>query len=334
VRNAFALTLLLATFAPAAHAQQPTVHFLSREQARAALTQGAERSYYERLQLAEMRAKSGLPLQNLTLQAARDQVREAYGAAAEDFTADEQAALREAIEVLQPILQAQAPLYARTPWSFIKVRSNIEGGLSHTRGDSIVLSETVAQSLAAAHLREPFDKPSAVWALLVHEQTHVLQRRDPALFEGLYKNAFGFVRMTNLAAPAWLTERRVINPDAPEVAWAFPLKLGAQRRWIVPDVALEVTAHPRMPLDFLLIALPVTRHGDAWAFADQQRPAAYQNLMSLDEYVQAFPDTSEIFHPNEICASMLSSLLLDHVTSNPTHPLWLKTKSWADKALQ
>jgi len=45
-----------------------------------------------------MRAKTGLVLQNLSLQAARDQVRDAYSAATEDFTADQQASLREMID--------------------------------------------------------------------------------------------------------------------------------------------------------------------------------------------------------------------------------------------
>jgi len=113
--NFFLLPELHSQEAPAPAAAPPSVRFLPRAEARTALTTGAERGYYARLQLAEMRAKTGLPLQNVTLETAREQVREAYGAEVEDFTADEQAALREAAAGLQSVLRANAPLYARTP---------------------------------------------------------------------------------------------------------------------------------------------------------------------------------------------------------------------------
>src|ERR1700732_4550396 len=100
MRKALVLCLLNFFLLPALHSQEapaaaPSVRFLPRAEARTALTTGAERGYYARLQLAEMRAKTGLPLHNVTLETAREQVREAYGAEVEDFTADEQAALRE-----------------------------------------------------------------------------------------------------------------------------------------------------------------------------------------------------------------------------------------------
>jgi hypothetical protein len=76
----------------------------------------ADRDFYSQLQLVEMRAKPGLELKAASLDAAREQVIASFGASVDDFTADEQAALRDAINHLQPILESQAPLYARTPW--------------------------------------------------------------------------------------------------------------------------------------------------------------------------------------------------------------------------
>ena len=72
--------------------------------------------------------------------------------------------------------------------------------LPHTRGDSIVLSDTIVTAIAKQHATQAFDQPSGLWNLLVHEQTHVVQRRNPARFASLYTSAFGF-RQVSLPAP-------------------------------------------------------------------------------------------------------------------------------------
>ena len=334
MRNTIALALLFASSLPAAHAQEASIRFLSREQGRAALTEGAERSYFARLQFGEMRAKSGLPLKDLTLQAAREQVRDAYGAAAEDFTADDQAAVREAIETLQPILQARAPLYARTPWSFVKVSKTIEGGLPHTRGDSIVLSEAVLVAITRMHAQAKLDAPARLWNLLVHEQTHVLQRRNPALFATLYTGAFGFRQVVLEPAPEWLRIRRVVNPDAPDADWVFPIGAGAERHWVLPDILLENLENPRMPQDFNIVALAVKQEAVHWRYVDQTQPAVLQELSGLDGYVRAFPERQELFHPNEICAVLLAEMIVGDDIRQPEHPLWAKTRAWAERALR
>ena len=46
------------------------------------------------------------------------------------------------------------PAFAATPWSFIKVADNIEGGLPHTRDDFIVLSEDVSKGLFDMRARQ------------------------------------------------------------------------------------------------------------------------------------------------------------------------------------
>jgi hypothetical protein len=333
LRHIWVLALLLATAVPAAHAQDATVHFLSRAQSRAALTQGTAREYYARLQIAEMRAKTGLPLENLTLEGARAEAREAYGAATQDFSADEQGVLREALAKLQPLLQLKAPLYGRTPWSFIKVSANIEGGLPHTRGESIVLSDRFLASMTNRHAQDQSGPRSGLWVLLLHEQTHVLQRHNPALFAPLYTNAFGF-REVDIAAPEWLRVRRVINPDAPDVQWIYPIDDGGVRHWVLPDIVLLNLEHPRMPQDFHVVALTAEERAGRWMLADQSQPTAFQDLEGLDAYVRAFPERSELFHPNEIAAVMLSELICGCHMEQPEHPLWGKVKNWAEVALK
>jgi hypothetical protein len=335
MRHTIALSLLMLFSLPVLGDEPAAaIRFLSQAEARAALTTGAERGYYARLQLAEMRAKTGLALQNVTLEAAREQVRETYGARAEDFSADEQEALRGVMTGLQTVLRTRAPLYARTAWAFIKVDASIEGGLPHTRGDCIVLSDALVARIAQVRAKGASGAPLSLWNLLVHEQTHVLQRRHPELFANLYTQSLGFRHAAFAPAPQWLVERNVVNPDAPDADWIYPVGDASARHWILPVVLLLKLDHPRMPDDFDVAALDVREQGGSWTVADRSMPASLQELAAVADFVRAFPIQDELFHPNEISAGLLAALITGSGIEHPEHPVWNKTRAWAGQALR
>ena len=334
MRSKILLALGLACSAAIAAGSEPSIHFLSRAEASAALTGAEAQGYYGELQVAEMRAKTGLPLAGATVDFARAASSKAYGTATGDFADDERAALSDAVDSMQPVLVQRAPLYARTPWCFIKVQGTIEGGLPHTRGDCIVLADNVLRSLAAAHAKARFDQPSQAWDLLLHEQTHVMQRRHPELFAPLYTEVFGF-RQAEVTPPDWLILRRVVNPDAPRVEWIYPLGQGATRHWVLPDLELTELDHPKMPDNFKAVALGVHAIDDRhWALDDAQMPATQPDLETVSEYVDAFPVKGEAFHPNEIAAEMTAEIIMNANMQHPENPLWARARDWADKALR
>jgi hypothetical protein len=314
-------------------AQPPAIQFLSAADARGVLSEGSGRDYYAQLQLADIRSKTGLALEGTSLAAAREQARAAYAAATLEFTPEEQAALREAVGGLQPLLAARAPMLARTPWSFIKLGSTIEGGRPHTRGNSIVLSELVMAWVLKLKTQAPLTKPSLLWNLLVHEQTHVIQRQHPELFLPLYTSVFGFQRVTFEATPTWISSLRVINPDAPDVDWVFPSDQGASTIWLLPDLLINNRAHPQMPMGFQIVALGVKQHGEKWGYldADSGNP---QLLYGIDAYIQRFPIHDELFHPNEIAANMLAAWVTGVRLKDPDNPMWNKMSAWAAEALK
>jgi hypothetical protein len=318
---------------PGARAQEANIRFLTQAEARSALTEGEAREYYALLQLGEMRAKTGLPLQNLGLAEARERVRAVYGERTLDFSPEEQAMLREAVTSLQPGLRERAPLYARTPWSFIKVAATLEGGLPHTRGDSIVLCDALLAQLLRAHAHAAFTQPSGLWNLLVHEQTHVLQRGGPGRFADLYTQVFGFRHVVLEPAPPWLRVRNVVNPDGPSQDWAFPDGEGEARRWLVPEIQLRTLDAPRMPEDFAVIATPVRAHGSVWQYLDRTAPEAPQQLADFGFFAK-FPIRDELFHPNEIAAGLLAALLTDYGQQNPDAALWQQTRQWSIQGLR
>jgi hypothetical protein len=135
----------------------------------------------------EMATKTGKLLEAKDLAAQRDECRQRYRDAIRDFTADEKAALTALAGRVHDAWKGEYPLFADTPWSFLKVALPIEGGLPHTRARSIVLPETVTPFLA----RLTPDTEPFLAELLVHEQAHVVQRLHPEVFEALLGGGLG-----------------------------------------------------------------------------------------------------------------------------------------------
>ena len=317
----------------------PRVAFMTREAGAAALARAPGDRYYATLGLMEIRARLQSPLAGMSLADARVAVAEADAAAVLSFTDEECTAIRGVIERMQPLLAARAPLYARTPWSFIKLDERAEGGMPHTRGPHIVLPKSVADAMAKMH-REMTDAGKLAVTqrgrnLLIHEQTHVLERLDPARFEPLFTDVFGFARMAPAPAPAdaWLSAHRCTNPDGPDVEWAFPLgKIGGSG-WVMPDVILRDVPVPRMPQDFETIAVEVARTADGWKVVETDGLPNRRDLGKIPGYDAHFPFPDEDFHPNEIAAVTLAHWILRDVPDLDAKPLMPAVAAWAKTAL-
>jgi hypothetical protein len=315
----------------------PQVAFLSPEAGAAALARVAGDTYYANMGLLEIRARMRSPLASLSLAEARRAVRDADAAAVLPFTDEERIALVGVIERMQPVLAARAPLHARTPWSFIKLDDRAEGGVAHTRGPHIVLPRQHVESYAKMH-RElgaagTLAQSTRGRGLLVHEQTHVLERASPARFEPLYTDVFGFTRMMPAPTTPWLDAHVGTNPDGPDVVWAFPLDKIGGHGWVMPDVIFLDVAQPRMPRDFQAVAIEVAKTADGWMIVEEDGQPKRRDLDKVPGYHAHFPFPDEDFHPAEIAAVALSHWILRDVPDVEGRPLMPGIAGWAKKAL-
>jgi len=315
----------------------PSVSFLSRDDGAAALTRTPGDTYYANMGLLESRSRTNSPMKGVTLAEARIAVRDYEAAAVREFTAAESAAIRAVLEHLQPLLAARAPLYARTPWSFIKLANDAEGGMPHTRGAHIVMPEAMVDAytkLARDLLRDNPSRPSRFLTnTLVHEQTHVLERALPTLFEPLITDVFGFTRMAPVPTTPWLQTHEFVNPDGPDVAWAFPLEKVGGRGWVMPHLVVPDMELPRMPQDFQTVGVEVTRDVSGWQVVEQDGQPKRRSLDNIPGYDKHFPFPDEDFHPNEIAAVALSHWILQDVPDLEKRPLMPAVGRWAKKAL-
>jgi len=313
------------------------VTFLSRADGAAALTRTPGDNYYANMRLLESRSRTNSPMKGMSLAEARVAVRDYEAAAVRSFTAAEAAAIRGLIEHLQPLLAARAPLYARTPWSFIKLADDAEGGMPHTRGPHIVMPESAlegyvqqARDLVGAN---PSPASRFLTNVLVHEQTHVLERAHPALFEPLITDVFGFTRMAPAPTTPWLETHEFANPDGPDVVWAFPLDKIGGSGWVMPHLTVPDLELPRMPQDFQAVGVEVVRTGAGWQVVEQDGLPKRRDLDKIPGYDTHFPFPDEDFHPNEIAAVALSHWILQDVPGVNQRPLMPAVAGWARKAL-
>jgi hypothetical protein len=307
------------------------IQFLNQSEASALMAGPSAKPYFDAMYGPELIAKTGLDIQNLPLNIARDNARAIYASEALEFSQAEQDVLRWGVSVLWPTLIDKAPLFARTPWKFAKVSDRIEGGQPHTRDDTIVFSARVAADLASAYRDQDLSKLyEFLGYLLAHEQTHVLQRSQPAVFADLINSVLGFERVPALQS-SWLSERGAVNPDGPVNEWVFPLPGGKQA--VLPYLVLDNLTHPRMPDDFRTVAVMAEKAQGRWAWVMQDGVPVTQPLSDLKAYASAFPNPDENYHPNEIAADMLGYWLAGRTDGDTEHPLRAKLVKWAKKNL-
>ena len=242
-RFAFAQFVLL-LLAPSLLRAAPEVSFADLDTGRAAIIDDAD--YFDRMQPMEMEAKTGLPLTTAKLADQRSECRRRYQAAVREFTQEEKAAIRGLVALVDPTVSKNYPLYAQTPWNFLKVASNIEGGLPHTCGKHIVLAESVCQWLLNGQARTrgqhvQLDKME----LLLHEQMHVFQRAHGDLFDSLYMGQWGFVRAKTITTCPWIVEHQLLNPDAVDCPWVFPILHPDGSSYIWPRCSLPDGPGPK-----------------------------------------------------------------------------------------
>ncbi len=334
------LTIGAALALPAARAQTasqpgaPDVRFLGAGEGAAALTEGPEAAYFERMNLLEISARLHAEAQWPSLQAAQQAARRFEASKVQSFTDNECAAIRDIVDRLQPRLASRAPLYARTPWSFVKLGDEAEGGMPHTRGRHVVLPAKLVEVIARrARATNPLAPPK-FGDLLVHEQTHVLQRMAPARFEPLFTDVFGFVRAPTPPTSPALARRIVQNPDAPDLSWVFPLdKLGG-KGWIMAATVLPADKpHPQMPQDFQDVAVELAHDRGEWTVVAQDGQPRLRPLSEVPGYDAWFPYADEDDHPNEIAAVALSHWILQDDPKLAQRPHIDALGAWARSAL-
>ncbi len=299
------------------------VSFLDVPEAKGAIIDDSAEPYFDRLSPQEMSVKTGSPITGRTLEEQRAECRARYQAACDTFTDDEKALLTALLEQLQPDLQRDYPRFAAQPWSFVKVKPTLEQGFAHTRGNHIILSPPmldVFRRMQAGHVA----RSSSAQAILVHEQTHVIERAHPKWFVNLYTDVLGFREAKEIEPDQWITDRQLLNPDGVECRWVFPIKSGSETRWIWPLLLFsEPTSKSLTKMQMVGIELE-SKNADSFKTRHGEDGTPIRTpLRSIPEYMDAISTGQDIYHPNEIAADLMAWLVTDPNGSPP------RVRDWA-----
>jgi hypothetical protein len=304
-----ALLLCLAVAAP----QDTAVRFLSAKEAADAIVDESMEPYFSLLQPLEMTAKTGSPITGADLAAQRDECRKRYREAVRDFTDEEKAAITPAAEGLRKALQEAYPFFAAKPWSFIKLDAAFEGGMPHTRGPHVIMSDRMAKQFVAHKARGGDPVKSRLAQTLIHEMCHVMQRAHPDLFADLYVNVWGLVRAKGIPGDPWLDKVQIVNPDGPDVGWVFPVKDAFWQPLVVLKDGVE---RPAMPRDFLFVGVAREKKGDAFVVRAKDGKPETMLLKEIPAFADAFKAFAN-FHPNETFAEQFADMAMRDIVPDP-----------------
>lgn len=117
--------------------------------------------------------------------------------------------------------------------------------------------------------------------ILIHELVHLHQRRDPASYEHYYEHQLNFRKINTSLLPVAIKNRLMYNPDGQKYEWIWKnryIPLGIDHNTYLFDIR---TGHLK----------PVEQ---------------------IVEYANAFGTSQQLYHPNEIVANQITSVIYKH----------------------
>jgi len=217
----------------------------------------------------------------------------------------------------QILLQGKlSPIFAQI--QFIKVKSNIENGMPHTRGKYIVFSEHIFQE----NLKKFQENRKFLLApenlnfvkLIAHEQFHIFQRHNPKLLAQFYTEKWKLVRLT-IDLPTAIKKLNRTNPDAlPDDNWLFKIQGNS---YILPLCIYNSTKSPHIN-DTSNIYVSVTYENNKFTFPKLKLELKNKNLLvNLPEFSDFFGyQGANNYHPQEISASLFEEIVSNSIDRN------------------
>ena len=201
---------------------------------------------------------------------------------------------------------------------FIKVKSNIENGMPHTRGKYIVFSEKIFSDYLNKFqknknfLLEP-ENINCV-KLIAHEQFHIFQRQNPKLLTQFYQDKWKLVKFTVDLPPAIKKFNRT-NPDAlPDDNWIFQIEGDS---YILPLCIYNSTQSPHIN-DTSNIYVSVNYKNNKFSFPKLDSELKEKKLLvDLPEFNDFFGyKGANNYHPQEISASLFEEIVSSSINRN------------------
>ena len=211
-----------------------------------------------------------------------------------EWTEQDRAAIGKAIEGLDKAL-SDLDLPDVGPVMLVCTTGREESDAGYTRGSTIVLPRGKAGSISKPPMR-----------LITHELFHVLSRADHRWRDRLY-SIIGFQPINEIKLPESMADRRITNPDAPQISHAIKVRLGDDQTALVAPVLLAKSrfrsSQPSLfsYIDFKLMEVEQDA-GGRWVAKTVHDEVVLHDPSIPDFHRQIGANTGYIIHPDEILA--------------------------------
>jgi hypothetical protein len=211
------------------------------------------------------------------------------------WTADEETKLREAISAVSKKMEAFNLPFPKTI-KLVKTTGKEEGNAAYCRRNAIIFP-----------VRMINQRPTGLQRLLTHELFHVLSSHNPKLRSKLYA-IVGFTTCQPIQMPPTLRDRKLTNPDAPELDAYITLTTDGQPVTAVPVLFASTKTYDVKRggtffdyLTFRLMAIEL--QGKQWQpVLHDGQPQLLDPKSTTSFHEQIGKNTRYIIHPDEILA--------------------------------
>ena len=118
-------------------------------------------------------------------------------------------------------LLSELHIFKRYDWKFLISKNNLEMNMPFTIHDTIIIPETILNSLYLKYIRKQ-ELSSSFINTLIHEKIHIVQRFNQKKFNKYYKSRYTFLAgryKENL--PETISKIHMNNPDSNNQIWTY-----------------------------------------------------------------------------------------------------------------
>lgn len=185
---------------------QSQIDFLVGDQARQAIVDESLDPFFSQLSIIDVEARLGAALGEISLDEAKDRLRQRFRDAVIDWPDDSARAIQRSCQEIAGTSAQLAPKFIPDRWRFVLTDGSEEQAAAYTRGNTIILPIQKVRNLTNA--------PAAMNRLIAHETCHVYGRLHPNTRSRLLER-LGFRVVSPVRLGSVIDSRKLTNPDAP-----------------------------------------------------------------------------------------------------------------------
>ena len=186
---------------------------------------------------------------------------------------------------------------ALSDWNFVKISYKLEGNMPFTLDNYIFLSDRLLTNIYTDSINNKNLLNNC--EMFIHEKIHIIQRNNQSIFNSLYTTYFKTIHCNNLIITNDWKNKIMSNPDGLYINWIYKWN----KNYYLPLLVIENNI-----LEQYVIKL--IKNKDTYSTTREFK------LLADFAPFRYFPFNASYYHPNEICAYIVSKYIINKETIN------------------